>query len=258
MMQTFITTSWDDGHPLDGRIADMLAKHNLTGTFYIPRRIETGVMSEARIRELAGSFEIGAHTLNHVFLSGATDSDAREEIVGSKKWVEEVTAQPCSMFCPPAGKFHARHLAMFREAGYAGIRSVELMSLDWPRWKDGVLEMPTTLQSFPHPPTAYLRNFAKRWAIRNFWLYKAVGGPRDWPTLSRRLLERAAATGGVFHLWGHSWEIESASQWVQLDEVLRLLGEFVAAKKAQCLTNGQLCQRVRDGAVGARRSNAAA
>jgi hypothetical protein len=43
----FLTASWDDGHPLDFRIADMLERYGLTGTFYVPSRAETTVMSTA-------------------------------------------------------------------------------------------------------------------------------------------------------------------------------------------------------------------
>jgi hypothetical protein len=30
-----VTTSWDDGHPADERVLDMLAERGLRGTFYI-------------------------------------------------------------------------------------------------------------------------------------------------------------------------------------------------------------------------------
>ena len=80
MPQAFITTSWDDGHPSDMRLAEMLARHGLTGTFYIPRSISTGVMPDSDIRRLSSNFEIGAHTLNHVFLPDADDTTARAEI----------------------------------------------------------------------------------------------------------------------------------------------------------------------------------
>ena len=62
MPQSFMTTSWDDAHPLDLRIAEMLARHNLSGTFYAPRSAETEVMPLADLRELSRGFEIGAHT----------------------------------------------------------------------------------------------------------------------------------------------------------------------------------------------------
>lgn len=32
--QLIITTSWDDGHPLDLKIAELLDKYGINGTFY--------------------------------------------------------------------------------------------------------------------------------------------------------------------------------------------------------------------------------
>src|SRR4051812_25850888 len=96
--RAIFTTSWDDGHPLDFRIAELLARYGLRGTFYIPRHIGSGVMSEAQMRQLSESFEIGAHTLNHVFLTTTDDGTASTEIKNSKIWVEQVTGKSCTMF----------------------------------------------------------------------------------------------------------------------------------------------------------------
>ncbi len=246
MPQTYITTSWDDGHPLDARLAEMLTRHGLTGTFYIPRAISTGVMSDAALRDLSTRFEIGAHTLNHVFLTDTDPATAQKEITGSKKWVEDMTGKTCPMFCPPAGRYTSQHLPMFSGAGYRAIRTVEFLSLDRPRPSatggENLLQMPTTLQAYPQSRRAYLRNMIKRRAFRNFALYTLHGRSQDWTTLARRLLKRAVDVGGVFHLWGHSWELEGEGLWDQLEQILRQMGECVAAKQATCLTNGDLCQ----------------
>jgi hypothetical protein len=248
----FITTSWDDGNPADLRVAEMLARHGLTGTFYVPRAIETGVMSTQQLRELGQRFEIGAHTLNHVFLTDVDLLKATDEIVGSKKWVEEVTGTPCPMFCPPAGRYNPQHLPIFKKSGYAGIRTVEFMSFDLPRsHRSGLLEMPTTMQAFPQPVRNYLKNLAKRRAWGNLWRYVVHGRSRDWVVLARRLLARAGEEGGVFHLWGHSWELEQTAQWARLDQVLQLLGEVTSRHDATCLTNGQLCHHVLAGSSAA-------
>jgi len=249
----YITTSWDDGNPADLRVAEMLSRHGVRGTFYVPRSIETGVMSPAQLRDLANDFEVGAHTLRHVFLSDVAISTAKDEIAGSKAWIEDVTAKPCTMFCPPAGRYNRQHLPIFKEAGFIGIRTVEFMSLDLPRPnKNGPLEMPTTMQAFPQPIWNYVKNLAKRRAGGNLWRYVVHGRSRYWTVLARRLLARAIEEGGVFHLWGHSWELEQTDQWARLDQVLRLLGEAVASNRARCLTNGQLCQQVGTDAVGIR------
>jgi hypothetical protein len=261
MRQACITTSWDDGHPADLRLAEMLARHGLSGTFYIPRSISTGVMSAAQIRELAERFEIGAHTLNHVFLSDVDLASANDEIAGSKAWIEDLTSKPCMMFCPPAGRFKPHHLPIFAQAGFLGIRTVEFMSFDWPRvHKSGLMEMPTTMQAFDQPVRNYLKNLAKRRAIANLWRYIVHGRSRDWTVLARRLLARAIEEGGVFHLWGHSWEVEQTGQWARLDEVLRLLGEAQQdqAHPLPCLGNGAVCQRVLVEQVGLRRPATAA
>jgi hypothetical protein len=246
---TYITTSWDDGHPLDFRIAELLARHQLQGTFYVPRVAKAGTMTAAQIRELSSSFEVGAHTLNHTILTRATEQQARQEIRASKFWLEDLTGRPCPMFCPPKGKYFGRHLAMIREARYVGVRTVELLSLDFPRPAAGLLLMPTTLQAHPHRLSAFARNLAHRAAFRNLWLYIVCGRSTDWPKLARSLLARAIQGGGVFHLWGHSWELEKASQWQRLEEILKLLSQFI--NRAPALTNFQVCQ-----AVGARSSAA--
>jgi peptidoglycan/xylan/chitin deacetylase (PgdA/CDA1 family) len=238
--KTYITTSWDDGNILDFRLADLLARHGLRGTFYIPRDASTGVMSETQVRELSANFEIGAHTMRHVFLDTAEDPVAEREIRDSKSWVEETTGKPCPMFCPPGGKFNATHLRFIKASGFSAMRSVELLSLDSPRREDGLLLMPTTLQAHPHGLGTYARNIAKRHAWGNLWLYVQHGRGKTWEKLAQSLLDVVRQRGGVFHLWGHSWELEHSAQWERLEDVLRFLG--AAAKEIPCLTNGELCK----------------
>jgi peptidoglycan-N-acetylglucosamine deacetylase len=237
---TYITTSWDDGHPLDLRVAELLTKYGIRGTFYVPKTAEHGTMTAAHIRRLSPAFEVGAHTLHHVVLTGATEQEAWQEISGSKSWLEDNTGSPCLLFCPPKGRYAGRHLEMIRRAGYLGLRSAELVSLDFPRRQAGLLLMPTTLQAYPHHLLAFARNAIKRTAFGNLWRFVVHSRSTEWPELAQSLLLHALKTGGVFHLWGHSWELQEAGQWQRLDEVLRFMNEFVS--QATPLTNGQICQ----------------
>ena len=239
-LKPLLTTSWDDGHVLDFRIADLLTKYRLTGTFYIPRSAPTGTMSAHHVRELAGEFEIGAHTLEHVFLTDVDLTRANNEISGSKDWVEQTTGQACNIFCPPAGKFTRQHLKLIRDAEFAAVRSVEYMSLDHPRPLDGLLMLPTTIQARPIPKSAYVRNFTKRFALRNLWLWILHARSPVWSDNVRRLLKATIRTGGVFHLWGHSWEIQDHHQWDRLEYIFKLMSQV--QDKAPCVTNGDLCR----------------
>jgi hypothetical protein len=102
--------------------------------------------------------------------------------------------------------------------------------------------MPTTLHAYPHPPLAYVRNAAKRAAASNLLRYLLHGGGRDWTRLAEPLLRRVATRGGVFHLWGHSWDIDQTAGWRRLNDVLKMMADH--AKQAPCLTNGEICQQV--------------
>jgi peptidoglycan/xylan/chitin deacetylase (PgdA/CDA1 family) len=115
---TFITTSWDDGHILDLRVAQMLDKYGLTGTFYVPQHAEYGTMNTSQIRQLSQHYEIGAHTIDHLALTDLPEDQARQQIVNSKAWVEQITGRACPMFCPPKGRFTKSHLAMVHDAGF--------------------------------------------------------------------------------------------------------------------------------------------
>jgi peptidoglycan-N-acetylglucosamine deacetylase len=238
---TYITTSWDDGHPLDLRVAGLLTKYGLRGTFYVPMTAENETMSAVQIRELSLAFEIGAHTLHHAALTKATKQQAWQEIAGSKSWLENNTGLPCMMFCPPKGKYSNRHLEVVRQAGYLGFRTGELVSLDFPRPKAGIMLLPTTVQAYPHGLFAFARNATKRMAFDNLWRFVSRGRSTDWPALARSLLHQSLKCGGVFHLWGHSWELQETGQWQRLAEVMRFMSEFTT--QAPSLTNGQVCQR---------------
>lgn len=239
MASAWLTTSWDDGHPLDMRIAELLARNNLTGTFYIPRSAATGVMSEAQIRELSQTFEIGGHTLDHLFLITIDDHEAQQQISGCRKWVQDTTGQSCDMFCPPAGQFSPPHVRMIRESGFSGLRSVELLSTLPPQPIDCLMWMGTTLQAFVHRRRTYLKNTIKRCRWSSLWRYISMGAPFGWEGPLERLLEDVVQRGGVFHLWGHSWEIETTGQWNTLERVLSKMGQYTS--RAPCVTNGPLC-----------------
>lgn len=236
---TYITTSWDDGYPLDMRVGELLAKYGLKGTFYVPEHAERATLTKANVRELASNFEIGAHTINHVVLTEASDAQSRLEITNCRRWIEDNTGQSCLLFCPPKGRFRRRHLALVRQAGYLGLRSAEWFSLDFPRAQFGLLLMPTTLQAYPHGFVSFGQNLIKRAALGNLWRFIVHGSTARWPVLARSFLLHALERGGVFHLWGHSWELQERAQWQRLEEVLRLLGSFT--NQAPALTNGQIC-----------------
>jgi hypothetical protein len=67
-------------------------------------------------------------------------------------------------------------------------------------------QMPTTLQIFPHLPSAYLKNVArarKLESLQTYLLQMARLG--SWLELGKRLFDEVLEKGGIWHLYGHSW-----------------------------------------------------
>lgn len=88
------------------------------------------MMGRDDVRELAArGFEIGGHTINHPILKELPDDEARAEIEGCRRWVEEVTSTAPMSFAYPNGRsgvdFDDRHIAMVRDAGFAAAASTD-------------------------------------------------------------------------------------------------------------------------------------
>src|SRR6266567_1776498 len=184
-----MTTSWDDGHPLDLRVAELLAKYGLSGTFYVPIEGQGAKMTPLQLRELSETFEIGSHTVHEKKLTLLSDEQVGWELTESRSRLEDLTGKPCLTFSPVGGKFEARHLTLVRQAGYVSMRTVELLSVDFPRRRENLWVLPTTLQVRDHASEVYLKNVAKRFALRNLLtLAQAVG--KSWLQVAESLLQR--------------------------------------------------------------------
>jgi len=56
------------------------------------------------------------------------------------------------------------------------------------------------------------------------------------------LFERAKARNGLFHLWGHSWEIDKNHDWQRLENVLAYIAK---QPDVHYLTNGDIAHAAR-------------
>ena len=212
-----MTTSWDDGHVLDLRLADLLDRHGIAGTFYVaPRSHEIPAgerLDDARLRALAARFEIGGHTLTHRRLPTLDAATARHEIRAGRDAIEQAIGRPVTTFCYPGGSYRPEHVAMARDEGFVLARTVRRYQTRLPQ---DLLETGTTVHAYRHlrdPPRLIAGGPLRGW--RRSW---------DWADLAIHQFDRVRAGGGVFHLWGHSWEIDGHGDWDRLDRVLAHIG----------------------------------
>jgi peptidoglycan/xylan/chitin deacetylase (PgdA/CDA1 family) len=83
----------------------------------------SGLLSWDEIRGMAGNgFDIGSHTLSHAILAELTPPEARRELAGSRRRLEEELNLPVRALAYPNGTtldFNPQVEALTREAGYS-------------------------------------------------------------------------------------------------------------------------------------------
>jgi hypothetical protein len=219
--QPIVVTSWDDGDPQDLRLAEMLRQAGVAATFYIPIFGEGGkrTLAPADMRTLVSEgFEIGAHTMTHPVLSDLHGQRLWVEVHECKQVLEQVLEQEVQMFCYPRGRYNQEVLDAVRKAGYRGARTTRMLCQ---RGSFSAFEMPTTLQAYPHDSLTYYKNLGKRRDLPG--LYKYVIELRrlqSWVELGKKLFDQCLQEGGIWHLYGHSWEIEELGLWEDLRQML--------------------------------------
>lgn len=238
-----VTTSWDDGDILDKRLSDLLTRYGIKGTFYITKDYRPDRLKDEDIYDIAQVHEIGAHTLTHPDLRTLSAKKKKEEIEGSKKWLEEILDSGVKMFCYPSGHYKAEVASAVKEAGFLGARTAYLGSLASPT---DPFRLDTTIQVYPFPfrklneKRYYLGKLLEPYRQRATAL-KALGvstfSMYSWQVMARATFNIALASGDIFHLWGHSWEIEKYDMWSELEKFLQYIGNN---KHCVYLTNSEL------------------
>ena len=234
-----VTTSWDDGHVLDLRLAEMLELEGVAATFYVAlENRELAVhdrLAPAALRSLSERFEIGSHSQTHTVLTRVPLCRARREMADSKAALSDLTGKPVDTFCYPRGAHNDRLAEVARACGYAYARTVRDFEFGIPAdpWRAG-----TTIEA-ARPgvhrwPGACARTVSRGMA--------SAAVLTDWGIRAIALFDRARADDAVFHLWGHSWVLERRDQWKMLQRVLRHIRQF---PDVTMMTNGELARLTR-------------
>lgn len=236
--KVLVTTSWDDGQETDFPVMELLSEFGLKATFYIPLSIEgrPTPLSHALAR-IPRDFEVGSHTATHRDLRYLDEPSLRREVEIGKTQLEDRLGSPVRVFAYPMGRHNARARRVVQQAGFLAARTTLEYQVEN---SFDAYRMPTTLCAFPLAlPTRLRREFLRlRWSnvpfLARYWKH-------DWVELAIQLFEQAKRDRGVWHLWGHSQDIEKLGLWDQLREVFRVIANHPDA--CYC-TNGELFSRL--------------
>jgi peptidoglycan/xylan/chitin deacetylase (PgdA/CDA1 family) len=214
-----VTTSWDDGDCADLKVAEILRSRGSRGTFYIPINYRERPLSHSELRALAlEGFEIGAHGFSQKPLWGLQPKELAQEVGPCKQILEDILGKEVELFCYPRGRYDANAIHALQEAGYKGARTVRMLAT---RPVTDPFQLPTTLQVFPHPRLDYLKNVARAQSLESLQSGMVnILRLGNWVELGKSLFDKVMEDGGIWHLFGHSWEIEKLGLWDDLREML--------------------------------------
>ena len=216
-----VTTSWDDGHILDLKLAKLLIKYSIKSTFYIsPNASEfkkDQLLSEKDIVLLSKDFEVGAHTVNHVNLPHVDEKTAVREISESKNYLEKLIKRKIYSFCYPYGNYNDEIKKIVKNSGFTFARTTRrhrfiLLNDNY--------EIGTSVHAYSH--------LSDLIDLKTLISNKTI----IWDKIAIKRFDEVYRKGGIFHLWGHSWEVEKFDQWEQLEKVLSYIGNRKGVKYA--------------------------
>lgn len=236
-MESIITTSWDDGHPRDKMVSKLLEKYNIPGTFYIPpEKNEKGVMNNKDIRKLSNKHEIGAHSLHHIDLTHINKEQLEIEVRGCRRRLEEITSQRIISFAYPKGKYNKEVLNEIRKEGYKVARTTKLYKIK----PKNPLILPVTLQTKnPSRLSSRVSDYIIRVLKNPIKMKNAIMSyvGEDWKETALKYLDEVKEGGGVFHLMGHSWQLDKKG-FKKLEMVLKKIDKNRSSFKF--ITNSEL------------------
>jgi len=217
--KAIVTTSWDDGCPLDLKLAELLSKYEISATFYIPlSNIERETLTNKAIRNISFNFDIGGHSLNHVDLTQIDPKNAINEIMGCKDKLEQIADRKISSFCYPYGKYLPQTIQMLKNAGFNCSRTVNQCR----RTVKNPFKLGTTIHAKEYQAYHYYKHSMLSLDPCLFmFLLKRNLFFKSWERIAFETLDFVINNGGIWHLWGHSWEIQENDDWDKLERVLR-------------------------------------
>ncbi|SNS41948.1 Polysaccharide deacetylase [Noviherbaspirillum humi] len=219
-MSLLFTCSVDGGHPADLRVSDLLAKHEVRATFFIPPRRRAGqpFFTRQQMRELGQRFELGSLARSERPLTELSAREAGSDIFDSKRRLEDHLGRAVSGFAYPKGAYRQREIDLVKACGFRYARNLTTLRIDA---GSTPFEMPVTMQFYPHFRGVYLCSFLGHggWPQRCAGLRLALRHV-GWMERLHAMLNLARLKEGVFHLHLKSAELEALALWAALDGFL--------------------------------------
>ena len=120
-----VMVTFDDGEASDATVAlPILQRLGLRAAFFVTSGFvgRRGSVSVAQVRQLSDAgMLVGSHGASHSFLSSLDAAELRQELQGSRAFLEDCTGRRVDLLALPGGRGGERELQLARELGYAHV-----------------------------------------------------------------------------------------------------------------------------------------
>lgn len=207
-----ITFSFDDGVTQDIKMIELLNKYNLKATFNLNSEllskkgtlIHSGMkishykIHTEDVKELYSGHEIAVHTLTHPNLTECDDAEVIRQVETDRKNLSELAGYEVIGMAYPCG----------------GVNNDERVA-KLIKENTGVKYSRTITPTFNFETQENLYRFNP--TIHFYQLDKTM-------ELGKEFVELKTDTPKIFYIWGHSYEMDIASEnWVKLEEFFKLI-----------------------------------
>lgn len=203
-----LTFSYDDGTVHDRRLAALLNRYGMKGTFNLNSglfsqkeeketdgiRIDFSRIDAKEVKELYAGHEVASHTMSHPAITNLPSNMAAAEVLKDRRNLEELTGSLVRGFAYPFGAYNEMAEEILDACGIEYARTV--LSTNAFSLPQDFLEWHPTC----HHTAGNLMELAKVFCE----------GERQYEPW-------------VFYLWGHSYEFEEKNNWQVLEEFLNYM-----------------------------------
>lgn len=201
------TLSYDDGVKDDARLADIMRKYGLKGTFNINSKNIVAkndrCLSVEELNAAYGDdFEIALHGYNHLSLAKVSQTLALRDVVSDREHLEKTFGRVVRGMAYANGSFNDEVIELLRMSGVVYSRTTHAThSFDLP---ENWLALDPTCHHVDPELFALVDKFLEPENLT-----------RQWSTKPK-----------LFYLWGHSYEFPRDNNW----EVIEKFGEIMSKR----------------------------
>jgi len=221
--EKYFLLSFDDTVKEVIKVASILEKYHLVGTFFLDIIRVGKELTTEDIKWLSEYHEVGSHGLNHLDLTKLGEQDTFYELSESRKILSKMTQRGVSSLAYPYGDYNQRVVEMAGRVGYKCARIAMPYSVCIDR---KFYELNTTLWADPNPYRYYPH--AIKGFMKDLHLFRLIYEPhllKDWYRLALYALEKALHIRRQikFHIMFHPRFIDRRGEWNKMEEICNFI-----------------------------------